>query len=256
MLFINTRPDERAVELTQALQDAGYLVESLPLLELVAQPFNQPLFELYQQLVQTQMIVVVSPTAADIGMRYLQQSGMQLSDLQHIQWIAVGQATANTLAEYGITAHIPQVESSEGMLSLPVLQQLQNIHCVAFWRGEGGRQFMMQALQENGVQVLNFILYDRQCPEATQLKFRQLRQHADYAEQKWLVLITSEASWKNWLALWSSGQLIQADCDYFVLGTRLFHLVEAYRCQHQAAFHIIQLENLSPSGMIHHIQTL
>ena len=31
MLFINTRPDSRAAELTEALQNEGYQVESLPL---------------------------------------------------------------------------------------------------------------------------------------------------------------------------------------------------------------------------------
>lgn len=40
MLFINTRPDSRAAELTHALQKKGFQVESLPLLELVAQPFQ------------------------------------------------------------------------------------------------------------------------------------------------------------------------------------------------------------------------
>jgi uroporphyrinogen-III synthase len=37
--------------------------------------------------------------------------------LKHIQWIAVGQATANRLHEYGIEAHVPDVETSEGMLT-------------------------------------------------------------------------------------------------------------------------------------------
>ncbi len=60
MLFINTRPDSRAAELTEALQNKGYQVESLPLLELVAQPFSDSLFQLYQQLVEAQAIVAVS----------------------------------------------------------------------------------------------------------------------------------------------------------------------------------------------------
>lgn len=97
MLFINTRPDSRAAELTQALQNKGFQVESLPLLELVAQPFSESLAQLYQQLSGAQAIVVVSPTAVDVGMQYLKQSGLKLDDLKHIQWIAVGQATAHRL---------------------------------------------------------------------------------------------------------------------------------------------------------------
>jgi uroporphyrinogen-III synthase len=59
---------------------------------------------------------VVSPTAVDVGMQYLAQSGLKIDDLKHIQWIAVGQATANRLHEYGLK-HVPDVETSEGMLN-------------------------------------------------------------------------------------------------------------------------------------------
>ena len=40
MHFINTRPLDRADELTQALAAQGFRVECLPLLELVKQPFD------------------------------------------------------------------------------------------------------------------------------------------------------------------------------------------------------------------------
>ncbi|MGM7387901.1 uroporphyrinogen-III synthase, partial [Acinetobacter baumannii] len=89
MLVINTRPDSRAAELTHALQNKGFQVESLPLLELVAQPFSESLSQLYQQLTGAQAIVVVSPTAVDVGMQYLTQSGLKIDELKHIQWIAV-----------------------------------------------------------------------------------------------------------------------------------------------------------------------
>ena len=49
MLFINTRPENRAAALNQALLGAGYAIEALPLLELVAEPFNAELQQLYQQ---------------------------------------------------------------------------------------------------------------------------------------------------------------------------------------------------------------
>ena len=255
MLFINTRPDSRAAELTDALQSKGYQVESLPLLELVAKPFSEHLLQLYQQLVKAQAIVVVSPTAVDVGMKYLAQSGLKLADLKHIQWIAVGQATANCLNECGIEAHIPDVETSEGMLNLPILHNMKQAGNVAFWRGEGGRQFMMETLQQQGIQILNFVLYHRQCPEASYFTFQHLTHNSNYNLNKWLVLITSEASWKYWLELCSKNN-VQPDCVYLVLGPRLFQIVKEYRDQQHAHFHIIQLENLSPSGMIHLIQAL
>lgn len=170
MLFINTRPQDRASTLTEALVDAGYQVETLPLLELTAVPFSIELQQLYQQLEQTQVIVVVSPTAVEVGMRYLQQANIDLVQLTHIRWIAVGQATAQALAKFKIESLVPKVESSEGMLDLPILKQQDQLKQIAFWRGLGGRQFMMQQLQQQGVSVLNFVLYRRQCPELSVLK--------------------------------------------------------------------------------------
>ena len=90
MLLINTRPSERAAGLTQQLQAAQISVLELPLLELHAQPYSDELLRLYRQLDQAKIIVVVSPTAAQIGMQYLQQAEIILSRLADVQWVAVG----------------------------------------------------------------------------------------------------------------------------------------------------------------------
>ena len=66
MLFINTRPQDRAEALTQALQQQHIEVIDLPLLQLSAQPWSEQLANLYAQLPHTHIIVVVSPTAVDI----------------------------------------------------------------------------------------------------------------------------------------------------------------------------------------------
>ena len=58
MLFINTRPQDRAENLSHALRMAQIEVLDLPLLELVAQPWSDSLSELYQRLPSTQVIVV------------------------------------------------------------------------------------------------------------------------------------------------------------------------------------------------------
>ena len=103
MLFINTRPVDRAASLTMALEQRAVEVYALPLLELLPRAWDHDLARLYQQLAHTQVIVVVSPSAVQFGMAHLLQSGLTVSDLQHIQWIAVGQKTAQALAEYGWT---------------------------------------------------------------------------------------------------------------------------------------------------------
>ena len=115
MLFINTRPQDRAENLSHALRMAQIEVLDLPLLELVAQPWLDSLSELYQRLPSTQVIVVVSPTAVEIGMDYLlTKASLSLEAIRHIQWIAVGETTAQALAQYGITAE--EVEFIDSMI--------------------------------------------------------------------------------------------------------------------------------------------
>ncbi|HJF27242.1 MAG TPA: uroporphyrinogen-III synthase [Acinetobacter lwoffii] len=255
MLFINTRPRDRAAKLTEQLQNAQIPVVELPLLELIAQPLSEGLLALYRRLDQADIIVVVSPTAVQLGMRYLQQAGVALHSLQHVQWVAVGQATEKALAAYGIHSHVPELETSEGMLQLPVLKQLALPATVAFWRGEGGRQFMMQHLHEQKVQVLNFVLYRRQCP-AESADILEKKRAVIQAEQPCVVLISSEASWLNWLDLAekSCPQLIH-QAHYLVLGPRLAVLLGEYQQQHQAGFQFAQLDDLSGSTILHYMLT-
>ena len=58
-------------------------------------------------------------------------------------------------------------------MDLPIKQQ-DHLKQIAFWRGLGGRQFMMQQLQQQGISVLNFVLYRRQCPELSVLKIHTI----------------------------------------------------------------------------------
>lgn len=248
MLFINTRPQDRASQLTHALIESNYQVEELPLLELIAAPFSLELQQLYKQLHQVQIIVVVSPTAVEIGMRYLKQAGLELDKLQYIQWIAVGKTTARTLAKFGIKCHVPELETSEGMLALPQLVQPNKITSVAFWRGLGGRQFMMQQLQQQGLNILNFVLYQRQCPEPSQLKFPILAQK--YQKQPAIaILISSEASWRYWQQLLQQYP-IQTEWVYLVLGARLTQLLKNAQLQFSGTMHILKLESLSSTEII------
>lgn len=254
MLFVNTRPVDRAAELSAALSAEQINSFALPLLELQALPYSLAMAALYQQLPKSHVIVVVSPTAVEIGMRYLQQSGLTLTDLAQVQWVAVGLKTAQVLKQYGIQAVIPEVETSEGMLELPSLQNLALGSRIAFWRGEGGRQFMMQQLREAGMQIVNLLLYQRGCPAQTsqlvQPLVAQLQQHATYT-----VLISSEASWYNWLQLLAQYPMFIAQAQYMVLGQRLAALLSQYRTEQQFDFNIIPVFQLRPEHIIAQLKT-
>ncbi len=256
MLFINTRPVERAQALTQCLVQAGYNVIDIPLLELKAKPFDSALMQLYSSLIQTQVIVVVSPTAVHIGMQYLKQAGIALSALKHVQWIAVGKTTAAALATFGIESLVPDVETSEGMLSLPIFETMYDLRCIAFWRGEGGRQFMMQQCAEKDIAVLNFVLYKRDCPEETHRSFTQMVDEILTEPAPYWVCISSEASWKNWLKLCQKHISLLNQCHYLVLGERLSHVLDHDKNNLKARFALSQLDDLNPTTVLNRISCL
>ncbi|MEB3766807.1 uroporphyrinogen-III synthase [Acinetobacter sp. MD2] len=247
MLFINTRPAERAHVLSNYVRDLGIHVLDLPLLELRPIDYSPILAQLYQQLVFSQVVVVVSPTAAEIGWAYLAKSGLTLAQVSHLTWIAVGAATAKFLAQKGIQAVVPTLENSEGMLSLPILQQL-NMQRVAFWRGEGGRQFMMDALQQRGIEILNFILYRRYLPENAPVIFKQQHDFFMHCMPKIYVCISSEASWRNWQQLCHNSRQLLCQCHYIVLGERLYHLI-ANAVEWQKEGQIVALAKLTPENV-------
>ena len=249
MLFINTRPQDRAEKLSHALRMAQIDVLDLPLLQLLPRPWSAELSELYRQLPANQVIVVVSPTAVQIGMEYLKQSCITLDQLQHIQWIAVGERTAQALAQYGISAEVPKVETSEGMLQLPVLQTLNPGQRLAFWRGEGGRLFMMDQLKRQGMRILNFILYERHCPVITRQNLAKLlcllEKQAQYA-----MVVSSEASWLNWIQLMQDQKHLIAKGHYLVLGERLYQVVSNYKKNQASCFNITRLSDLKTDSIL------
>lgn len=255
MLFLNTRPTDRALNLTQALQSKQIEVLELPLLELHPTPWSQALMQLYAQLITAQVIVVVSPSAVHYGMTGLKQAGLFIEDLSHVQWIAVGAATAHALAQYGVQSHVPEVETSEGMLALPILNQWHTPTCMAFWRGEGGRQFMMESLQAKGVQVLNFVLYRRQCPEqASKILTKNLLRLQQAG--RYCMLVTSEASWINWLTLISNHPDVLNRAHFLVLGERLAQLLARYQQTYSYTFSYFQLQDLRMESILKQIDVV
>ena len=63
MLFINTRPADRAQQLTSALQAEGLTVLELPLLALDAMPWSESLATLFAQINEVQVIRALSTLA-------------------------------------------------------------------------------------------------------------------------------------------------------------------------------------------------
>lgn len=250
MLFVNTRPAERASLLSARLAEAGFELCNLPLLSLSPVVYDEILFHQFQQLHTVQAIVVVSPTAVEIGMRYLIQSGLNVKSFKTKDWIAVGQGTASALAAYGIQAHVPQIETSEGMLSLDLFKHAAGIQQIAFWRGVGGRQFMMKQCQQRQIEVMNIVLYQRALPLETKQSFQTFYQHQLQRLEPYWICISSEASWRHWLELNKGDKTVLQRGHYLVLGPRLFDILQQFRAKCVFDFQMIQISHLDPDTIL------
>lgn len=242
MQIINTRPAQRAQALTLAIQQAGYQVVELPLLALEPLPLDTKLKNQYQDFDTTQYVVVVSPTAAELGLRYYFELGYTQAALLKKTWIAVGVATQQYLATFDIPSVVPDVETSEGMLSLSVFDQLDHTS-IAFWRGIGGRTFMMECLKNQGCNILNMLLYKRHLPAVSLTRAALVQNNA-------IVMITSEESWNNWCLLGRKFNWDLARFAYIVLADRVTHILNQYFLKQQQNARITTVYTLKTSCIL------
>ena len=250
---VNTRPADRAAALTSALLQAGYLVTELPLLQLDALPLDQALSDQLRLVQQMHCVIVVSPTAAEIGLSYLQQLQLQPRQLP-LQWIAVGQGTASVLQQAGLQPLTPALETSEGVLALQGVIEPHMQQQVMVWRGIGGRELMLRSLDEQGHVVHNVVLYQRGLPVQAAMQYRQLM-----AQQPDVLLISSGESWRHWQQLgqempWRLDQpasAASASLRYMlVLGERVCGIVRADLARQGSNAQVIQLQHLRPDSIL------
>lgn len=206
--FLNTRPTDRAQPLTLALTQAGWHVDELPLLELIPIPVTkQDLNALQQLLIQPpRVIVVVSPTAARLGLQALAALDIEASALP-IRWLAVGHGTAQVLKAVGISADVPELETSEGLIASSALSDLVVDELVMVWRGIGGRELVQESLLARGVRLQVLNLYQRQLPESSQALWANYCSTTSDSVKKDdkhlpdVVLLSSGESWRYWREL-------------------------------------------------------
>lgn len=226
MLFINTRPNVH-YRFDDGLD--GVQVIDLPLLELSAIPIlsdteHQWLMDFVQG--EFKVVIVVSVMAVRCALAWLVAQGIYSAcDLARVpSFVAVGHATKQALAEFGIHAVVPTVQSNEGMLQLPVLQNLNEKDRVLIWRGVGGRRLVDETLSAKGIDVQGIALYQRQPnPELLDL---MLRYDSLFGRDELrVVLISSQLSLTTWQSLHKNTK----DTIYLALGKRLYGLtVQTY----------------------------
>lgn len=103
-------------------------------------------------------VVFVSRNAVRHGMPALEQYWPQWP--VRLQWYAVGEATAAALAEFDISPHVPADASSEGLLELSRLEQV-DAQKILIVRGVGGRETLAETLAARGGVVTYLEVYER-----------------------------------------------------------------------------------------------
>jgi uroporphyrinogen-III synthase len=223
--FLNTRPTDRAQPLTDALKQAGWYVDELPLLELIPLPVTEHDQNALKQLLvePPRVIVVVSPTAARLGLQALDVLNVNVAALP-IRWLAVGHGTAQVLKDVGILADVPELETSEGLIASSALCDLVVDELVMVWRGIGGRELVQESLLARGVRLQVLNLYQRQLPASSQVLWANYcattsdSVKKDDKHRPDVVLLSSGESWRYWRELAGEQALMPW---LLVLGQRL-----------------------------------
>lgn len=161
-----TRPEGQNQSLLAALQKSGYTTDSLPVLKIA--PYTpvahaeqcQQIIKQVKNLASYQHIVFVSTNAVQCAFDWINQYHSELP--ASIRWYPIGDATARALEPF--VARVEQAGKdmdSETLLLNPYLQNITG-HRVLIFRGQGGRNFLRDNLQQRGAEVEFCELYQRQ----------------------------------------------------------------------------------------------
>ena len=138
-----TRSEPGASELAAALERDGHAAFKAPVLEVRALPFERPRGAFDWAL----FLSAHSARIAGPGLR------------GQIAWAcAMGRRTQEALAEAGIEAQAPELESSEGLLDRLPSPAGKRVLVVA---GRGGRNLLAPALERRGADVVRLEVYAR-----------------------------------------------------------------------------------------------
>lgn len=272
MIFINTRPANRAQPLSLALQDKGMTVLPLPLLELAAVDISereqQYQFDFTKQPDKYQALVVVSPTAAHMGL-----AACPKGFVPNCAVIAVGHATAKVLEDAGWQVQCPEEYSNEGMIKMPSLNRLGTGNHVLVWRGRGGRRVLVNFLHDNKVTVDAIAWYQRRCPANAFDTFKVLQQQlitmdsdeplSPSALVRPITLVSSGEAFTNWRMLFAEAESSKlpntrtyskwaqlVDFNYLTFGKRLTETVTSL------GLNCVRIEHLDADEVWHGIEKL
>lgn len=215
--ILNTRPKKQGQKLADLITKAGGISIDCPSIEIQASPYDW--MDTLPDLYSVDQAIFISANAVDYFFQQFQSQAKIWPE--QINVIAIGDASAQALNAYGISAHhIPAMADSEHLLALPCLQSL-NEQSILLVKGEGGRPLIEQELLKKKAQVLALPVYQRILPTLP-LGFTHSLWRDDAVD---IILLTSEQSMHHLFALFSPDAhawLRSKPC--FVISERLAHI--------------------------------
>ena len=161
-----TRSEPGASELANALTAVGHTASVCPVLE-VRRIDDRAARRAFEGLDRYDAAIFVSVHAV--------QFAFESIDAQHLPkrlvWIAVGASTGAALAQHGVVAAVPAVESSEGILALPQLNDVVGQR-ILICAGDGGRTAIADTLAQRGAVVETVALYRREAVPVDRLRVK------------------------------------------------------------------------------------
>jgi uroporphyrinogen-III synthase len=157
-----TRAAHQARPLCRLIEDAGGRAVRLPVLEIQEPQDGSRLDGLIDRLGDFDIAVFVSANAVERAIARIRARGASLAQLK---LAAIGRKTADTLEAlgYAVDLYPRQGFTSEDLLALGELHAVRGRRVVIF-RGEGGREFLAEALQTRGAAVEYAEVYRRAAP--------------------------------------------------------------------------------------------
>lgn len=208
-----TRPEGQADRLAQQLRILGADVSAIPLLGIERLEPDAEARQALLDLDRIDIVIFISRNAAREGLHAIGQYWPQWPIGPQV--LAVGRGTAAELEQGGLTALTPMEETSEGLLALPQLQDVNGKRILVV-RGLGGREMLAEHLRERGARVEYAQVYRRILPDQAPGQLSALLNN----KMPDVVLLSSGAALDHWQDLAGARALEPA---LLVVSTRTEH---------------------------------
>lgn len=154
-----TRPKPQGEILCEKIRAAGGQAIYFPTIEI--KPPKDPIKLKHQitNIDQYDWLIFISPQAVYNSAEMIHALWPTLPAELSIAAVGLGTATVLQSVKLPVTIY-PSGWSSEGLLRLPIFQQVENKR-IAIMQGEGGRELLADTLIARGADVTHFIAYQR-----------------------------------------------------------------------------------------------